>query len=94
MVYVSSVAKNAADDKLKHNLRKFARTFPPPSTVVLVSGDVNFSSEMNDLRHVYNITTIIVHNKQASEALKVCAHTTICYKDFIKDVAQSPQRKV
>ena len=88
LVHVNAIAKNAADDKLKHSIRRFAHTFPPPATVVLVSGDVNFSFELNDLRHVHNMTTILVHNAYTSEALKVCAHTTILFEDFLLDVAQ------
>ena len=91
MVHVNAIAKNAADDKLKHSLRRFAQTFHPPATVVLVSGDVNFSFELNDLRHVHNMTTILVHNEYTSDALKVCAHQTVLFEDFIKDVG--PQQR-
>jgi meiosis arrest female protein 1 len=86
IVHVNATAKNAADDKLRQSLRKFANTYHHPATVVLVSGDVNFSPELNDLRHVHNITVILVHNSQASEALKVCAHKTVLFDQLIADV--------
>ena len=83
---MNAIAKNAADDKLRQHLRRFAHTFPAPSTVVLISGDVNFSPELNDLRHIHNITIVLVHNQQASEALKVFANTLINFDDFLRDV--------
>ena len=86
LVHVNAVAKNAADDKLRQSLRRFANTYPAPSTVVLISGDVNFSPELNDLRHVHNITIVLVHNQFASDALKVFAHRLISYDKFLEDV--------
>lgn len=86
IVHVNAIAKNAADDKLRHSLRKFAHTYLPPATVVLVSGDINFSPELNDLNHVHNLKIILLHNAQATEALKICAHVTHLYDEFIADV--------
>ena len=90
-MHVNAIAKNAADDKLRQSLRRFAHTYPAPSTVVLISGDINFSSELTDLRHIHNITIILVHNPSASEGLKVFAHTLINYNEFIQDV-EPPQK--
>ena len=86
LVHVSAVAKNAADDKLRQSLRRFAHTYPSPSTVVLVSSDVNFSSELNDLHHVHNLNIVLVHNRATSNALKVFAHTLVDYEQFLEDV--------
>ena len=86
LVHVNAVAKNAADDKLRQSLRRFAHTYPAPSTVVLVSSDVNFSSELNDLRHVHNMTIVLVHSKFTSDALKVFAQQLISYEQFLEDV--------
>ena len=86
LVHVNAIAKNAADDKLRQSLRRFAHTYPAPSTVVLISGDINFSSELTDLRHVHNITIVLVHNPQANEGLKVFAHTLINFYEFLEDV--------
>ena len=83
---MSAVAKNAADDKLRQSLRRFAHTYPPPSTVVLISGDVNFSPELNDLRYIHNITIVLLHSSHASVALKAFANTTIDFESFIADV--------
>ena len=86
LVHVNAVAKNAADDKLRQSLRRFAGTYPAPSTVVLVSSDVNFSSELSDLRHVLNITIVLVHSRFTSDALKVFAHELVSYEKFLEDV--------
>ena len=94
LVHVNAIAKNAADDKLRQSLRRFAHTYPAPSTVVLISGDVNFSSELTDLRHVHNITIVLVHNPQASQALKVFAHKLINYYEFLEDVEPPQQPQV
>ena len=86
LVHVNAVAKNAADDKLRQSLRRFAHTYPAPSTVVLVSSDVNFSSELNDLRHVHNMTIVLVHSRFTSDALKVFAQQLVSYEQFLEDV--------
>ena len=40
MAHINATAKNAADDKLKQSLRRFADTHNPPATVVLISGGI------------------------------------------------------
>lgn len=41
MAHINAVAKNAADDKLKQSLRRFADTHSRPATVVLISGNMS-----------------------------------------------------
>lgn len=94
LVHVNAIAKNAADDKLRHSLRRFAHTYPSPATVVLISGDVNFSMELNDLMNVHNLTVVLVHNTVASDALKVFANRLVEYEGFIKDVEPPSQHQV
>ena len=90
---MNAIAKNAADDKLRQSLRRFAHTYPAPATVVLISGDVNFSMELNDLMHLHNLTVVLVHNVNASNALKAFAHRLVAYEAFIMDV-DPPARQV
>ena len=94
LVHVNAVAKNAADDKLRQSLRRFAHTYPAPSTVVLVSSDVNFSSELSDLRHVHNLTIVLVHSRFTSDALKVFAHQQVDYELFLEDVEAPKEAQV
>ena len=85
-MHVNAIAKNAADDKLRHSLRRFAHTYPAPATVVLISGDVNFSGVLNDLIYLHSLTVVLVHNSQASAALKVFATCLVNYDIFVRDV--------
>ena len=51
-----------------------------------MSSDVNFSSELNDLRHVHNMSIVLVHSRFTSDALKVFAHQLVDYEQFLEDV--------
>ncbi|XP_068002974.1 meiosis regulator and mRNA stability factor 1 isoform X5 [Melanerpes formicivorus] len=86
VAHINATAKNAADDKLRQSLRRFADTHTAPATVVLVSTDVNFALELSDLRHRHGFHIILVHKNQASEALLHHAHELICFEEFISDL--------
>ncbi|XP_074867395.1 meiosis regulator and mRNA stability factor 1 isoform X2 [Carettochelys insculpta] len=86
VAHINATAKNAADDKLRQSLRRFADTHTAPATVVLVSTDVNFALELSDLRHRHGFHIILVHKNQASEALLHHAHELIGFEEFISDL--------
>ncbi|XP_062820374.1 meiosis regulator and mRNA stability factor 1 isoform X1 [Anolis carolinensis] len=86
VAHINATAKNAADDKLRQSLRRFADTHAAPATVVLVSTDVNFALEISDLRHRHGFHIILVHKNQASEALLHHAHELIGFEEFISDL--------
>ncbi|XP_041435082.1 meiosis regulator and mRNA stability factor 1 isoform X2 [Xenopus laevis] len=86
VAHINATAKNAADDKLRQSLRRFADTHTAPATVVLVSTDVNFALEISDLRHRHRFHIILVHKNQASEALLHHAHELIHFEAFISDL--------
>ncbi|XP_053550508.1 meiosis regulator and mRNA stability factor 1 [Bombina bombina] len=86
VAHINATAKNAADDKLRQSLRRFADTHTSPATVVLVSTDVNFALELSDLRHRHGFQIILVHKNQASEALLQHAHELIRFDEFITDL--------
>ncbi|KAG8558255.1 hypothetical protein GDO81_016929 [Engystomops pustulosus] len=86
VAHINATAKNAADDKLRQSLRRFADTHTSPATVVLVSTDVNFALEISDLRHRHGFHIIIIHKNQASEALLHHAHELIPFEEFITDL--------
>ncbi|XP_005143455.2 meiosis regulator and mRNA stability factor 1 isoform X1 [Melopsittacus undulatus] len=86
VAHINATAKNAADDKLRQSLRRFADTHTAPATVVLVSTDVNFALELSDLRHRHGFRIILVHKNQASEALLRHAHELVCFEEFISDL--------
>ncbi|XP_038064189.1 meiosis regulator and mRNA stability factor 1-like [Patiria miniata] len=94
VAHINATAKNAADDKLKQSLRRFADTHSPPATVVLISGDVNFARDLSDLRHRNNLRVILVHRDEASEALKACANEVVRYQDLVHDLPyRSPTKQ-
>nr|BAC29160.1 unnamed protein product [Mus musculus] len=86
VAHINATAKNAADDKLRQSLRRFANTHTAPATVVLVSTDVNFALELSDLRHRHGFHIILVHKNQASEALLHHANQLIRFEEFISDL--------
>lgn len=44
VAHINATAKNAADDKLRQSLRRFAETHTAPATVILVSCEFSFDT--------------------------------------------------
>ncbi|XP_051562525.1 meiosis regulator and mRNA stability factor 1 isoform X6 [Myxocyprinus asiaticus] len=86
VAHINATAKNAADDKLRQSLRRFAETHTAPATVIVVSSDVNFASELSDLRHRHGFQVILVHKSQASPALLLHAHLRVPFEEFVSDL--------
>ncbi|KAL6110520.1 marf1 [Pungitius sinensis] len=86
VAHINATAKNAADDKLRQSLRRFAETHTAPATVVLVSSDVNFASELSDLRHRHGFQVILVHGCHTSSALLQHAHRHMAFQDITADL--------
>ncbi|MGH0129640.1 UNVERIFIED_CONTAM: hypothetical protein FKN15_048345 [Acipenser sinensis] len=86
VAHINATAKNAADDKLRQSLRRFADTHAAPATVVLVSSDVNFACELSDLRHRHGFQVILVHKNQASDALLQHAHRHVTFEELVSDL--------
>uniref|UniRef100_A0A674DCP2 Meiosis regulator and mRNA stability factor 1 n=1 Tax=Salmo trutta TaxID=8032 RepID=A0A674DCP2_SALTR len=87
VAHINATAKNAADDKLRQSLRRFAETHTAPATVVLVSSDVNFASELSDLRHRHGFQVMLVHKSgQTSDALMQHAHRHVAFEEMVADL--------
>lgn len=86
VAHINATAKNAADDKLRQSLRRFAETHTAPATVVLVSSDVNFASELSDLRHRHGFQVILVHGNHASPALLQHANCHVAFQEIAADL--------
>ncbi|XP_068606973.1 meiosis regulator and mRNA stability factor 1 [Brachionichthys hirsutus] len=86
VAHINATAKNAADDKLRQSLRRFAETHAAPATVVLVSSDVNFASELSDLRHRHGFQVILVHGSHTSSALLQHAHCHVAFQEITADL--------
>ncbi|XP_041838549.1 meiosis regulator and mRNA stability factor 1 isoform X2 [Melanotaenia boesemani] len=101
VAHINATSKNAADDKLRQSLRRFAETHTAPATVVLVSSDVNFASELSDLRHRHGFQVILVHGTHTSSALLQHAHCHVAFQEItaglpprmlVKAQPRSPRR--
>ena len=86
VVHINATSKNAADDKLRQSLRRFAQTFSRPATVILISGDVNFAMDLSDLRHRHSFQVVCLHNVHATSALLGFAHETHRFDLFTEDL--------
>ncbi|KAG5876129.1 hypothetical protein JTB14_007536 [Gonioctena quinquepunctata] len=86
LIHVSATSKNAADEKLRQSLRRFGELHPAPSGVVLISGDVNFASDLSDLRYRKKIRVILVHNVNVADALILCANEHHSFTELMKDI--------
>ncbi|XP_044005441.1 uncharacterized protein LOC122850347 [Aphidius gifuensis] len=51
LIHISSTSKNAADEKLKQSVRRFADIHGNTATVALISSDINFAPDLSVLRH-------------------------------------------
>lgn len=85
-MHINATSKNAADDKLRQSLRRFAQTYGRPATVILISGDGNFAMDLSDLRHRYNFHIICLHNAAASSALLGFVHEAHRFDVFTEDI--------
>ncbi|KAH9513099.1 Meiosis regulator and mRNA stability factor 1 [Bulinus truncatus] len=93
VVHINATAKNAADDKIRQSLRRFSDSHPPGTKVILISSDVNFASDLSDLRHRKKFEVVLIHKTQVSDALLACATENYLYEDIIKDLPDRPGNK-
>ncbi|XP_044005440.1 meiosis regulator and mRNA stability factor 1-like [Aphidius gifuensis] len=74
LIHISSTSKNAAYEKLKQSVRRFADIHGNTATVALISSDINFAPDLSDLRHRKKMYVILLHNNHPSKALISCAN--------------------
>lgn len=86
LIHVSSISKNAADEKLRQSLRRFAEVYAPPAAVLLISSDVNFAADLCDLRYRRKIRVILIHNSNVADALILCANETYNFSDITENL--------
>lgn len=96
LIHVSSLSKNAADEKLRQSLRRFGELHSPPAAVLLISSDINFAADICDLRYRKKIKVFLVHNKNVTDALILCANEHYLFSNLLKDVplSSTPKQKV
>ncbi|EEB14807.1 conserved hypothetical protein [Pediculus humanus corporis] len=91
LIHVAATCKNAADEKLRQSIRRFADTHSAPAAIILISGDVNFAGDLNDLRHRKKIHVILVHHSNVSKALVLCASEHYSFADLVEKI---PMREI
>ena len=63
--------KNSADEIIKDKMSRVVEKHRDrPCSLLLISGDVDFSRDLAKFRFSYQFRTILVHNKQAKQTLK------------------------
>ncbi|XP_054008380.1 meiosis regulator and mRNA stability factor 1 isoform X1 [Hylaeus anthracinus] len=91
LIHVDTWCKNAADEKLKQCIRRFADIHGSPAAIILISSDINFAADLSDLRYRKRIHVILLHMKKTSEALILCANE---HYDFSELMESLPSRTV
>jgi len=94
LIHVAATCKNAADEKLKQTIRRFADIHGSPSAIILISGDINFAADLSDLRHRKRIYVILLHKKNTSEALILCANEHYDFMELTESLPSRPPPKV
>ena len=78
--------KNSADEILKDKMSSFVEKHRDrPCSLLLISGDVDFSRDLAKYRFSYQFRTILVHNKQAKETLKSVVEEKIPIENLFTD---------
>ncbi|XP_054715382.1 uncharacterized protein LOC129224860 [Uloborus diversus] len=91
VVHISSTSKNAADKKLLTFLQNFQIEHRnEKSAVVLISGDSDFASFLNDMRYKHHIFINLVCKRDSRHSLFEAAHKSVYFEDLIKKL---PERK-
>ncbi|XP_076269252.1 meiosis regulator and mRNA stability factor 1-like protein isoform X4 [Rhynchophorus ferrugineus] len=93
LIHVSSTSKNAADEKLKQSLRRFAEFHPAPSAIILISGDINFAGDLSDLRYRKKINVYLLCHERATKALILCANEHHDFYQLMLDLPKCPTIK-
>lgn len=54
---------------------------------MLISSDVNFTTDLSDFKNRKNIHVVVLHGPLVSEALLLCSNEHYLFDDILKDVA-------
>ena len=94
LIHVASTYKNAADEKLKQSIRRFADIHGSPACIILISSDINFAADLSDIRHRKKIHVILLHNDNSSEALILCANEHFHFSKLMESLPIRTPSKV
>jgi hypothetical protein len=91
ILHVGSNRKNAADDKLKQLMRRFADLHRDGSRIVLISGDMDFAADIADFKRRMFLSVILLHSPNASESLINAASEAHNYQALLATVPSRPE---
>ncbi|KAG8185520.1 hypothetical protein JTE90_019774 [Oedothorax gibbosus] len=87
VIHMSSKNKNAADTKISSLLLEFRDSYKAGNAaIVLVSGDSDFSTILNNLHYKFHVHINLVCKNNARHSLVEAAQNCIFYEDFVKDL--------
>jgi len=86
IIHVPSNRKNAADDKLKQMMRRFADLHRDGSRIVLISGDMDFAADIADFKRRMFLSVILLHNSNASESLLLAASEVYNFHEILSTI--------
>lgn len=83
LIHVPSPKESASDIALMNEIRRFTKLHQPnSSTIVLITGDNDFASLINELRHRLQYKVILIHNRQAKASLTKAPDISIKWEDL------------
>ncbi len=91
--HIASKKIGAVDEQIHEDLQRFKEQQTTPATVVLISGDIDFSKDINKLRFRHKHYTIIIHNPQVNEKLLKTANEFISWDEFIEKAPNEAKQK-
>ena len=87
IVHVPANKKNAADEKLKQLMRRFADLHRSPGArIVLISGDMDFAADIADFKRRMRLSVILLHTNNCSQHLINAASQHYNFQELMSSV--------
>ena len=84
MIHVPDRKPGAIDRQIILELDRVERAYRPPTTIVLISRDIDFLGKLSDLRHGAGFQVIVIHNKPAEEEWQATVNEQHSWQSFIE----------
>ena len=87
--HIESNRIGAVDVQIHRDLQQFIDQHRTPATVVLISSDIDFVMDINELRFRHGHYTIVIHNPQVKDHLLKTANEFISWEKFLERKCRS-----
>ncbi|XP_065570689.1 meiosis regulator and mRNA stability factor 1-like isoform X2 [Artemia franciscana] len=84
VVHIDAISKNAADDKLRQLIRRFGDVHGDRAKIIVLTGDVNFSTDLADLKRRKKCQIILLHNRHATRSLLLSASENYLFEEIVQ----------